>query len=177
MVKPIWKEMREGEFAQRYRGKILSTDYSNLGVQLFKWDKLVRDLDFVGAETELRELLGTKLTNVAGCWNLPKDPTLKDILKALPKIENHNKRKIKEWKKWKERMHHSKIPSGMTLQKSLSKTCGQMHFKNGGGKKKPKGLSTKKTKKRVKRIKKGSDALATFGIFSPDIKTLEDMLR
>ena len=169
--------MREGGFAQRYRGKILSTDYSNLGVQLFKWDKLVRDLDFVGAETELRELLGTKLTNVAGCWNLPKDPTVKDILKALPKIEKHNKRKIEEWKRWKERMRHSKIPTGMTLQKQLTKKGGQMHFKNGGGKKKPKTLSTKKTKKRVKGIKKGSDNLATFGFFPPNIKTLEDMLR
>ena len=70
-----------------------------------------------------------------------------------------------------------KIPFGMTLQKSLSKTGGQMQFKNGGGKKKPKTLTAKKTKKRVKRNKKGSDNLATFGVFPPNIKTLEDMLK
>jgi hypothetical protein len=69
------------------------------------------------------------------------------------------------------------IPTGMTLQKSLSKTGGQMHFKNGGGKKKPKTLTAKKTKKRAKRIKKGSDNLMTFGIKMPDVRTLEDMMR
>ena len=67
-----------------------------------------------------------------------------------------------------------KIPTGMTLQKSLSKTGGQMHFKNGGGKKKPKTLTAKKTKKRVK---KGSDNLMTFGIKMPDVRTLEDLMR
>ena len=67
-----------------------------------------------------------------------------------------------------------KIPTGMTLQKSLSKTSGQMHFKNGSGKKKTKVLNTKKTKRRVK---KGSDSLMTFGIKMPDVRTLEDMMR
>ena len=67
-----------------------------------------------------------------------------------------------------------KIPTGMTLQKSLTKTGGQMHFKNGGGKKKPKTLSTKKTKRRVK---KGSDNLMTFGMKLPDVRTLGDMLK
>ena len=70
----------------------------------------------------------------------------------------------------------SKIPTGMTLQKSLSKTGGQMHFKNGCGKKKTKALNTKKTKKN-KRVKKGSDALMTFGIKLPDVRTLDDMVR
>ncbi len=68
-----------------------------------------------------------------------------------------------------------KIPTGMTLQKSLTKTGGQMHFKNGGGKKKSKALNTKKTKRKVK--KKGSDNLMTFGIRIPDIRTLEDMVK
>ena len=67
-----------------------------------------------------------------------------------------------------------KIPKGMTLQKSLTKTGGQMHFKKGGGKKKPKSLSTKKTKKRVK---KGSDNLMTFGVKLPDVRTLEDLIK
>lgn len=66
-----------------------------------------------------------------------------------------------------------KIPTGMTLQKSLSKTGGQMHFRNGGGKKKPKSLSASKTNKRVK---KGSDNLMTFGIKPINVKTLEDMM-
>ena len=70
-----------------------------------------------------------------------------------------------------------KIPTGMTLQKSLTKTGGQMHFKNGGGKKKPKPLTAKKTNKRVRRIKKGSDNLMTFGIRVPDVKTLEDLVK
>lgn len=68
-----------------------------------------------------------------------------------------------------------KIPTGMTLQKSLTKTGGQMHFKNGGGKKKPKTLSTKKINKRVK--KKGSGNLMTFGIKLPSVRTLEDLVR
>jgi len=67
-----------------------------------------------------------------------------------------------------------KIPTGMTLQKSLTKTGGQMYFKNGGGKKKTKVLNKKKTKKKVK---KGSDNLMTFGIRMPDVRTLEDMLK
>ena len=174
MVKPVWKEMEEYEFRQRYRGKIVSADYSNLGIQLFKWDKLARDLD-VGNERELRELLGTKLVDVVGL-NLPKDPTLKDIRKALPKIKKHNKQKMENWKKWKERTKRTnkpKMPASMTLQKSLTKTGGQMHFKNGGGKKKPKALSAKKTKKR---IKKGSNNLMAFGVKLSNVKTLEDMM-
>lgn len=67
----------------------------------------------------------------------------------------------------------SKIPKGMTLQKQLTKKGGQTHFKNGGGKKKPKSLSAKKTKRRVK---KGSDNLMTFGVKLPDIRTLEDLM-
>ena len=67
-----------------------------------------------------------------------------------------------------------KIPTCMTLQKSLTKTGGQMYFKNGGGKKKTKVLNKKKTKKKVK---KGSDNLMTFGIRMPNVKTLEDMLK
>ena len=67
-----------------------------------------------------------------------------------------------------------RIPVGMTLQKSLTKTGGQMHFKNGGGKKKPKSLSAKKTKKKVK---KGNDNLMTFGVKLPDVKTLEDLIK
>ena len=172
MVKPIWEKMKEHEFTRRYQGKIVSADYSNLAIRLFKWDKLARDLD-VGTKMELQELLGTKLVDKDG-WTLPKDPTLKDVLKALPKIKKHNKQKIEEWKKQKERMHHSKIPKGMTLQKQLTKKGGQTHFKNGGGKKKPKTLSKKKTNKRVK---KGSDNLMTFGVKLPDVKTLEDMMR
>lgn len=64
----------------------------------------------------------------------------------------------------------------MTLQKSLSKTGGQMHFKNDGGKKKTKALNMKKTKKN-KRVKKGSDNLMSFGVKLPDVRTLEDMVR
>jgi len=67
-----------------------------------------------------------------------------------------------------------KIPTGMTLQKSLTKTGGQMYFKSSDGKKKSKVLNTKKTKKRVK---KGSDNLMTFGIRMADVRTLEDMVK
>ena len=76
---------------------------------------------------------------------------------------------------WKAAQQNVEIPTSMTLQKSLTKTGGQMHFKNGGGKKKPKVLSAKKTKKGVK--KKGSDNLMTFGIKLPDVRTLEDLVR
>lgn len=78
---------------------------------------------------------------------------------------------------WKAARQSVKIPTGMTLQKSLTKTGGQMHFKNDGEKKKAKTLNTKKTKKRVKKIKKGSDNLMTFGIKLPDIRTLEDIVK
>ena len=63
-----------------------------------------------------------------------------------------------------------KIPYGMTLQKSLTKTGGQMHFRTDN--KKPKALSSKKTNKKVK---KGSDNLMAFGVKLPDVKTLEEM--
>jgi len=74
---------------------------------------------------------------------------------------------------WEAAHQNVEIPTGLTLQKSLTKSGGQMHFKNGGGKKKPKTLTAKKTKKRVK---KGSDNLMTFGIRMPEVRTLEDML-
>ena len=76
-------------------------------------------------------------------------------------------------RRFEKRKTKAKIPTGMTLQKSLTKTGGQTHFKNGGGKKKPKSLSAKKTNKRVK---KGSDDLAAFEIRMPNVKTLEDMM-
>ena len=67
----------------------------------------------------------------------------------------------------------SELPKGMVLQKQLTNEGGQAHFKNGGGKKKPKPLTAKKPDKRVK---KGSDDLATFGIRPANVKTLEDMM-
>lgn len=97
--------------------------------------------------------------------------------KAFWKAAQQSAKKTNDQPKKRKKPAQPKIPTGMTLQKSLSKTGGQMHFKNGGGKKKPKVLSAKKTKKRVKRIKKGSDNLMTFGIKMPDVRTLEDMMR
>ena len=67
-----------------------------------------------------------------------------------------------------------KIPKGMTLQKSLTKSGGQMHFKNSDSKKKSKALNTKKTRRKTK---KGSDKLLAFGIRMPDVKTLDSMAK
>ena len=67
-----------------------------------------------------------------------------------------------------------KMPVGLTLQEELDRQGGQMHFKNGGPKKKPKALSAKKTNKKVK---KGSDSLMAFGVKLPSMKTLEEMMK
>ena len=64
----------------------------------------------------------------------------------------------------------TKIPAGLTLQEELDRQGGQMHFRTDN--KKPKSLSVKKTKKRVK---KGSDSLMVFGVKFPSVKTLEEM--
>ena len=69
-----------------------------------------------------------------------------------------------------EKQKKTKIPTGMTLQEELDRQGGQMHFKNGGPKNKPKALSSKKTNKKVK---KGSDNLMAFGVKLPSVKTLE----
>ena len=64
-----------------------------------------------------------------------------------------------------------KIPTGLTLQEELDRQGGQMHFRTDN--KKPKALSAKKTKKR---IKKGSNNLMAFGVKLSNVKTLEDMM-
>jgi hypothetical protein len=61
----------------RYRGKICSADYSNLGVQLFQEKKFAEQLGTT--PKHLREIGLVKITEQAG-WNLPREPTVKELL-------------------------------------------------------------------------------------------------
>ena len=132
------------------KGELLLELYDEEVKGCSDWDKHYRKMEFVGVE-DYEKFKKER----AAFLKIPKRGTIK--IKTKP---------VK-----------SKIPKGMMLQKQLTKKGGQMHFKNGGGKKKPKALSTKKTNKKVFRKKKGSDNLMAFGVKLPSVKTLEDIMR
>ena len=107
--------------------------------------------------------------------------TAKSYTPPTLKPEKENEYKFTQREKWllegkykilgtPKKVKKLKIPAGLTLQEELAMQGGQMHFRTDN--KKPKGLSAKKTNKRVK---KGSNSLMTFGVKLSNVKTLEDM--
>ena len=107
--------------------------------------------------------------------------TAKSYTPPTLKSEKEKEYKLTKREKWllegkfkilglPKKVKKTKIPAGLTLQEELDRKGGQMHFRTDN--KKPKSLSAKKTKKRVK---KGSDNLMAFGVKLPNVKTLEEM--
>lgn len=68
----------------RYRGKICSADYSNLGVQLFDERKFADNLGT--SPFELRKIGLIKITEQAG-WHLPREPTVEELLSFKIKLK------------------------------------------------------------------------------------------
>lgn len=73
----------------KYRGKIVSADYSNLGIRPFLERKFAGNL---GVHTDfLRKIDLVRITNQAG-WDLPIEPSVADLLAKRKKIENETMR-------------------------------------------------------------------------------------
>ncbi|KKL23364.1 hypothetical protein LCGC14_2426110 [marine sediment metagenome] len=68
----------------RYRGKILQSDYSNLGIQLFQERQFADNLgvNFLW----LRKIGLVKITDQCG-WNLPTEPSIEELIKFKDKIQ------------------------------------------------------------------------------------------
>jgi hypothetical protein len=79
----VVKNLKEG----KYKGKISSADYSNLGLQIFEERKFAEQL---GVSADFLRMIGlVRITNQAG-WNLPRMPTVDELTSYRDKIEREN---------------------------------------------------------------------------------------
>lgn len=80
----------------KYRGRIMSADYSNLGVRLFNENKFARDIGV--SRQELRDMGLFKKTDQCG-WNLPTEPTVEELRSFKTKISEIKRSHLKQKRK------------------------------------------------------------------------------